>query len=356
MKYIVYCTVCTENGKIYIGVHKTENPEVFDGYIGNGLHVGWNIKNPHTAFQYAIKKYGYSKFKRATLFVFTNEEDAYAKEAEIVNQEFVKRKDNYNTCLGGLHSGIIYDSLYQYDLKGNFIKEWSSVGEVVKYYGCNNNRFNMAIKDKRSAFNSYWSKTYFDKLNITLYQKSKRSEIYCYNLQGVLLKIYSSIKEIKNDLNFTKASIEDACSHKTPLKGFYFISDNSDINNIIKIRELVYNLSDKSVSKYDLNGNLIKTYSTLSKAAKENNISSREIKESIKNKTGEWSYGYSNTYDSKYNSPTPLKIDQYDLNGNYIKTWNSYSECRKEHPNVKQVLSGGRNHTHGFIFKIHELS
>lgn len=51
-----------------------------------------------------------------------------------------------------------------------------------------------------------------------------------------------------------------------------------------------------------------------------------------------------------------LKIDQYDLNGNYIKTWNSYSECRKEHPNVKQVLSGGRNHTHGFIFKIHELS
>lgn len=33
MKYIVYYTVCTENNKIYIGVHKTENPEVFNGYI-----------------------------------------------------------------------------------------------------------------------------------------------------------------------------------------------------------------------------------------------------------------------------------------------------------------------------------
>ena len=50
MKYIVYCTMCTENGKIYIGVHKTKTPEEFDGYIGNGIKVNWNIKNPHTAF------------------------------------------------------------------------------------------------------------------------------------------------------------------------------------------------------------------------------------------------------------------------------------------------------------------
>ena len=50
MKYIVYCTTCTENGKIYIGVHKTENPDIFDGYIGNGIKVGYFIKNPKTAF------------------------------------------------------------------------------------------------------------------------------------------------------------------------------------------------------------------------------------------------------------------------------------------------------------------
>ena len=59
-KYIVYETTNLINGKIYVGLHKTENPDIFDGYIGNGLKVGWTIKNPHTAFQYAIKKYGYS--------------------------------------------------------------------------------------------------------------------------------------------------------------------------------------------------------------------------------------------------------------------------------------------------------
>lgn len=121
MKYIVYCTTCTVNGKIYIGVHKTENPDIFDGYIGNGIEIGWNIKNPKTAYQYALKKYGYSKFKRSTLYVFNTEEEAYNKEAEIVTMDFIKRRDNYNTAIGGKHSGEHYKYIYQYDLNGNFI-------------------------------------------------------------------------------------------------------------------------------------------------------------------------------------------------------------------------------------------
>lgn len=44
MKYIVYLTKNLKskiNGtnKIYIGVHKTENPEIFDGYIGCGVYI-----------------------------------------------------------------------------------------------------------------------------------------------------------------------------------------------------------------------------------------------------------------------------------------------------------------------------
>lgn len=355
MKYIVYCTTCTENGKVYIGVHKTEDPDKFDGYIGNGIEVGWNIKNPHTAFQYALKKYGYSKFKRATLYVFDNAESAYSKEAEIVNKDFIKRHDNYNTCLGGIHAGVIYDTLYQYSYEGKLIKEWDSIGEAIRYYGCNSNRFNMAIKDKRSAFNSYWSKTKYDILDISLYRKSKHSEINCYESNGDLFKVYKNVQDIIQDLGFTKASIEDALSHKIPLKGFYFISDGSDINNIIKIRELVYSLTDKSVSKYK-DGKLVKTYTNLTQAAKENDLSSTHIKKSIISRNGEWAYGYSELFENSSIEPTGLKIDQFDLEGNFIKTWNSYSECRKEHPNVKQVLTGGRNQTHGYTFKIHNIS
>lgn len=353
MKHIVYCTTCKVNGKIYIGVHKTKNPDIFDGYVGNGLSVGWTIKNPHTAFQNAVKKYGYSQFYRTILHVYDTAEEAYNKEAEIVNIEFIKRRDNYNIALGGIHPGASYERLYQYDYNGNFIKEWFSVQETINYYGCNSNRFNMAITDKRSAFNSYWSKIKYDKLDTTEYRKSNHSEIYCYNESGDLIKYYNSVKEIITELGFTKASIDDAMSHKRPLKGYYFISDFTNIYNLIKTRELIYNLTDNSVSKYNKDGNIIQTYATLTKAAKENNINTKVIKKSILNEDGIWAYGYSKKY-SPNKHPIGIKVQQFDLEGNLIKVWNSISACQKEHPKVKDVLYGGRNHTHGYKFKIIE--
>ena len=57
MKYIVYLTTNLNskiNGinRIYIGVHKTENPEIFDGYIGCGVNIykASSYMYPKTAF------------------------------------------------------------------------------------------------------------------------------------------------------------------------------------------------------------------------------------------------------------------------------------------------------------------
>lgn len=62
MKYIVYLTKNKEskiNGinRIYVGVHKTENPNVFDGYIGCGVKIqqASSYMNPKSPFQYAVK-------------------------------------------------------------------------------------------------------------------------------------------------------------------------------------------------------------------------------------------------------------------------------------------------------------
>lgn len=351
MKYIVYCTTCLVNGKIYIGVHKTENPDKFDNYIGNGIEVGWAINNPTTAFQRALKKYGYSNFKRVTLYIFDNEDDAYNKEAEIVNLDFIKRRDNYNTSLGGRHPGVRYKTLYQYDLQGNYLGEWFGIHETCKHFNCYDNRFNMAIKDKRSAFNCYWSYDKVDKLDITEYKISQHSEVYQYDLNGNLLKIYNSASEVCIDYpQFTKETIVQAKYNKYPVGGFYFITGDLNIIDIIKTKELFSVLSDSSVSKYK-NGKRLYTYRSLSQAAKENNISSNEIKKSIKSNEGIWSYGYSEMYVNNL-EPVPLKINQYDLEGNLVKTWDSLAQCRKEFPKVREVLNGSRSHTHGYVFKL----
>ena len=39
MEYIVYLTNNIINNKIYVGVHKTEDSNIFDGYYGNGLII-----------------------------------------------------------------------------------------------------------------------------------------------------------------------------------------------------------------------------------------------------------------------------------------------------------------------------
>ncbi len=130
MYWIVYQTVNLVNNKIYIGVHKTKNPNEFDGYLGNGIYV--NQPNTYiygkTKMECAVKKYGVKNFKRTVLSIFDNEEDAYHEEARLVDADFLARPDVYNMILGGNIPPEVrpIKPVYQYDVDGNFIKKFDS--------------------------------------------------------------------------------------------------------------------------------------------------------------------------------------------------------------------------------------
>jgi hypothetical protein len=101
-KYIVYCTTNIINNKIYVGVHKTENPDIFDGYIGCGIYVTqpYTYQHAKTNLQYAVKKHGVNNFKRQILATFDDAESAYLLESDIVNYNFLERNDVYNMMVG----------------------------------------------------------------------------------------------------------------------------------------------------------------------------------------------------------------------------------------------------------------
>lgn len=88
MFYLIYKTTNLINGKIYIGSHKTENIE--DDYIGSGKRL-----------LRAIEKYGIENFSKEILHIFETPNEMYAKEKELVNEEFVSRYDTYNMKIGG---------------------------------------------------------------------------------------------------------------------------------------------------------------------------------------------------------------------------------------------------------------
>ena len=86
--YIVYKITNIINNKIYIGKHSTIN--LNDSYMGSG-----------DAIKLAIKKYGRDNFTKEILFEYDNERDAYSKEHDLVDLNFIKRLDTYNKIEGG---------------------------------------------------------------------------------------------------------------------------------------------------------------------------------------------------------------------------------------------------------------
>jgi hypothetical protein len=88
MFYYLYEIKNTLNGKIYVGVHKTKNMN--DGYMGSGKIL-----------LAAIQKYGIENFTKTVLGEFSNSDEMYLREKEIVNEEFLSRDDVYNLMRGG---------------------------------------------------------------------------------------------------------------------------------------------------------------------------------------------------------------------------------------------------------------
>ena len=88
MFYIIYKITNRVNGKFYIGTHKTVDPN--DNYMGSGALL-----------KRAIKKYGLDNFVKEVLHTYDNPKDMYAKEAEIVNLDFLAEENTYNLKVGG---------------------------------------------------------------------------------------------------------------------------------------------------------------------------------------------------------------------------------------------------------------
>lgn len=93
MFFTVYKINNLINGKYYVGVHRTEDPN--DSYFGSGELI-----------KKAVKKYGKENFEKEILFLCESEEDAYRIEAEIVNAEMVASHMCYNKHVGGFGKGI----------------------------------------------------------------------------------------------------------------------------------------------------------------------------------------------------------------------------------------------------------
>lgn len=118
MFYTIYKITNQINGKFYIGRHKTK--DLNDSYMGSGKYL-----------KHAQAKYGIENFKKEILFVFDTTEEMYAKEAEIVNEEFLAEENTYNVKVGG-YGG------WDYINESRSPEEWSALGKNGAKYSSKN--------------------------------------------------------------------------------------------------------------------------------------------------------------------------------------------------------------------------
>lgn len=131
MYYTIYQITNKINGNIYIGAHKTNN--LNDGYMSSSDII-----------KKAIKKYGKENFVKEILYFCESEYDMFTKEAEIVNEEFICRKDTYNLKIGGIGGFNHYNGTEQHK------KSASKGGKIAAQ------KTNAFIKEQKNNNTEWW--------------------------------------------------------------------------------------------------------------------------------------------------------------------------------------------------------
>lgn len=184
---------------VYIHKNKINN-KVYVGQTCKDVWARWGLEGQQycygsdTRFKLAIEKYGFDNFEHIIVAENLTKEEANFLERKLI-QEYDSYNNGYNCTLGGSGGGFIghkhteeskakmvhygkdngmygktrpdyvkdaikkahAKAVCQYDLEGNFIKEYESATEVKRQLGYDNSLINKCCKIKhRTAYGYYW--------------------------------------------------------------------------------------------------------------------------------------------------------------------------------------------------------
>lgn len=350
-KYIVYETTNLVNNKIYVGLHKTENPDIFDGYLGNGIYntQPYTYMYAKTAFQYAVKKYGPKNFKRKTLAVFNTIEEASDLEEQIVNEAFLERSDVYNMVLGGLGGYFISNRIkvYQYDENGNFLKEYESFADAALQMGCDYTLISYAVRKKAKAKNYFWNTDKVNKIDLSNYNLGLNHsiKIFFYDINGKYLGGYKTLSSANKKSGICVNTLKNSAILGNAIKNKYYVSFIK-AESYDKARTEY--LRTRTVYKYNPDGSFNKKYETQLEAELENKVN---ITKAIKLKTPDekgflWGLVELENYNIPKGKNKKHQVGKFDLEGNLIKIYDSATAAERENGTSVWKVLAGTNRTH----------
>lgn len=190
------------NNKVYIGqsIEISKRWKAHISYANNKLSKEYN-----TSIHNAIRKYGENNFK-FEIIENCRKEDLDNKEKYWIKfYDSINRNKGYNLTTGGMGGHKTNcKAVLQYDLEGNFIKEWSSIWQVEEELNISANNIRACCCGQKSAGGFQW-KYYNDTKEIKKYQKN----IYLHGLELGRKSVPIMAKSIKNGEKFVFNSITE---------------------------------------------------------------------------------------------------------------------------------------------------
>jgi hypothetical protein len=234
-------------------------------YIGSSIHVERRIiqhksdlkRNRHDN---PILQNAYNKYKTLTVTILKKLDDSISDlELRQIEKEFIDQlHPHFNIQDPETHFQA--KKLYQFDLNGNFIKEYNNVSEASIMTGCSSSNIIHAaqINERltRTAGGYYWQYT----SDFISREKDKRlTAIHVYTLSGKYIQSFETMKECCKTLFPHKARsnvdsvINRICKYKTAsLEGYRFSYekvehlDNTKLLTITKNFPVLQLSSDKT--------------------------------------------------------------------------------------------------------------
>lgn len=208
----IYKITNTTNGKCYIGQSR-------DIEARWAKHLSTYKSSPEWELYRAFKKYGIAAFSFEVIEECSIEE---LNEREVYwIAQFDSFNNGYNMTLGGeACNGTNDKAVYQYDLSGNFIKEYKSAHDAARE---NNIQFTNICKvcrgERKTAGGFGWSYTKTTKISPIKTKRLGDSTVLQFTKDGEFVAEYSSAKEARRQTGINDTTIGLVCKGKGKTAG-----------------------------------------------------------------------------------------------------------------------------------------
>ena len=113
---------------------------------------------------------------------------------------------------------------YQYDLKGNFIREWGSITDVAVYFNDVTGNVSAACSGKYNTFHNFIWSYKKEKIDVNAHRNAKGERTYQYSKDGKLIAEYFNMEDAVSGSGVDKSNITKCCLGKRKTAGGFIWS------------------------------------------------------------------------------------------------------------------------------------